>query len=74
MPNRLYMMTEMVITATYGSPCAKYSVGIHAHGEEGFIIKTGLNECVILNEVKNLETLALCIQILRDAQDDTIGV
>ena len=28
---------------------------------------------VILNEVKNLETLSCCTQILRDAQDDTSG-
>jgi len=28
---------------------------------------------VILNEVKNLNTLCLCVQILRDAQDDTSG-
>ena len=27
---------------------------------------------VILNEVKNLNTFTLCIQILRDAQDDKI--
>ncbi len=32
MPRRLYMMTDRVITATYGKPCAKYSVGIQAHG------------------------------------------
>ena len=29
---------------------------------------------VILNEVKNLNTFTLCIQILRDAQDDNWGV
>ena len=29
--------------------------------------------CVILNEVKNLNTSTLCFQILRVAQDDTIG-
>ena len=29
---------------------------------------------VILNEVKNLKTFTLCIQILRDAQDDNLGV
>ena len=28
-------------------------------------------QCVILNEVKNLRSASLCIQILRDAQDDT---
>ena len=27
--------------------------------------------CVILNEVKNLQAFTLCLQILRDAQDDT---
>ena len=26
---------------------------------------------VILNEVKNLKSISLCVQILRDAQDDT---
>ena len=31
-PMRLYIITDTVITATYGSPCAKYRVGIHAHG------------------------------------------
>ena len=28
---------------------------------------------VILNEVKNLNALSGCSQILRDAQDDTLG-
>ena len=27
---------------------------------------------VILNEVKNLKSISLCVQILRDAQDDTV--
>ena len=29
--------------------------------------------CVILNEVKNLKSVSLCIQILRIAQNDTTG-
>lgn len=33
MPNRLYMITDSVITAIYGNPWAKYSVGTHAQGE-----------------------------------------
>jgi hypothetical protein len=32
-PNRLYIITDMVMTATYGKPCAKYNEGIHDHGE-----------------------------------------
>ena len=28
-------------------------------------------QAVILNVVKNLKSVSLCIQILRDAQDDT---
>ena len=32
-PRFLYMMTDSVLTATYGSPSATYRVGIHAIGE-----------------------------------------
>ena len=31
MPNFLYIMTLIVITATYGNPSAKYNEGIHDH-------------------------------------------
>ena len=31
-----------------------------------------LTQFVILNEVKNLNAFTLCIQILRDAQDDNL--
>ena len=33
MPIRLYIMTEIVITATYGNPSAKYKDGIQLQGE-----------------------------------------
>ena len=38
-PRRLYMMSEMVITATYGRPSAKYRVGTQAQGDF-FIIES----------------------------------
>ena len=31
MPSRLYMMTETLITMTYGIPSAKYKLGTHSH-------------------------------------------
>ena len=31
-PIRLYIISEMVMTVTYGMPSAKYSEGTHAHG------------------------------------------
>ena len=34
------------------------------------VIQSGTPLLVILNEVKNLNAFTLCIQILRDAQDD----
>jgi hypothetical protein len=43
MPNRLYMMTETVMTTTYGKPSAKYSEGTQLHGERAFIM--ALPEC-----------------------------
>src|ERR1019366_7635168 len=31
MPSRLYSTTDIVITMTYGMPCAKYRLGTHSH-------------------------------------------
>jgi len=38
MPIRLYIMTEIVITATYGNPSAKYKDGIQLQGDDFFCI------------------------------------
>ena len=37
LPMRLYIITDTVMATTYGNPCAKYKVGIHAHGEVLFL-------------------------------------
>ncbi len=50
MPRRLYIISDIVITATYGMPSAKYNEGTHAQG---------LRCCFIIDKITFPDTPAL---------------